>query len=321
MTGGSSGYSDKVCIRRCAGYSRELVRERLISLIDGLGGIDNFVRRGDRVLIKPNLILPQGPQTPAQTHPAVIVETARLLLDAGARPFVGDSSAWSSAPRCVEALGILDELKDMGVETVSLGKPVKIRLEGCDARPYVSRYALEADRIFNLAKLKAHQQMVFSCAVKNMYGVMTDKRKSLWHYRKGHSLSEFSGFVIALHMSVRPTLNIVDAVISMHGQGPIRGSGIDTGFLAAGENAFTCDLACSGLVGYKPDEIPILKEAQTMGLLPEYGECETDSDLPRDYSCPDFTKAEQTPLRFTLPRIIKSVMRQALIMLHLKKGG
>jgi uncharacterized protein (DUF362 family) len=321
MTGSGLSHSDRVCLRRCGGYNRELIRSKLISLIDSLGGMDRFARRGERVLIKPNLILPQGTETPAQTHPAVIVETARLLLDAGAKPFVGDSSAWSSAPRCVQALGVLDELKDMGVETVSLGKPVKIRLEGCDARPYVSRYALEADRIFNLAKLKAHQQMVFSCAVKNMYGVMTDKRKSLWHYRKGHSLSEFAGFVIALHLSLRPTLNIVDAVVSMHGQGPIRGSGIDTGFLAAGENAFTCDLVCSALVGYKPDEIPILNEAQKMGLLPGDGQFETDSDLPDDYSCPGFTKARQTPLRFTLPRIIKSVMRQALIMLHLKKGG
>ena len=316
-----SGNGGCVSVLRCGGYERELVREVLIRHFDNLGGLERFVSRGDRVLIKPNLILPRSVDVPAQTHPSLIVETARLLLDAGARPLVGDSPAWSVTRECIKVLGVLDELERMGVKVVNLGRPKKIRLEGNDARPFVSRYALEAERIFNIPKLKAHQQMVFSAAVKNMYGVLSGKRKALWHYRKGHSHSEFAEFVIALHRTVRPTVNIVDAVTSMQGQGPIRGDRADTGFIAMGEDAFSCDLVCSGLVGYSFDEIPILAEAKKMGLLGDIEDVDIVGDTGMECVCPEFVKAEPSPLRFTLGRILKSAARQAMILLHLKGKG
>ena len=204
-----------VSLLKCADYQRAGVREVLIRHFQNLGGLGQFVSHGDQVLIKPNLILPRGTEIPAQTHPALIVETARLLLDFGAKPIVGDSPAWSVTKECLQVLGVLEELEGMGVKVVNLGRAKKIRLEDSDAKPFVSRYALEADRIFNIAKLKAHQQMVFSAAVKNMYGVMSGKRKSLWHFRKGHCHSEFARFVIALHRTVKPTVKIVAVSISI----------------------------------------------------------------------------------------------------------
>jgi len=80
-----------VAVVRCEGYEPGLVGEAVERQFELLGGIERFVKRGDRVLIKPNFISPRSRRHATQTHPAVVVAVARALKDAGAKPFVGDS--------------------------------------------------------------------------------------------------------------------------------------------------------------------------------------------------------------------------------------
>jgi uncharacterized protein (DUF362 family) len=93
-------------------------------VLAGLGGLKALVRRGDRVLVKPNCIAATLPEQAAQTHPVVILEVCRQLLDMGARPFVGDSPAWGSLHACLGKLGLLPELARLGVPVVPFNNPV-----------------------------------------------------------------------------------------------------------------------------------------------------------------------------------------------------
>src|SRR4030042_5426886 len=124
-----------------------------------LGGIERFVKRGDSVLLKPNFIAPRSRQHATQTHPAVILEVARLLKDFGARPFVGDSSAWANAYACARKLKLEEPLRELGVPIVQLDRPKWCRLSEKNAKVGISSLALEADVIINLPKFKTHQQL------------------------------------------------------------------------------------------------------------------------------------------------------------------
>jgi len=96
-----------VTLTQCSDYSKHKIAEAIEKHFSGLGGLDKFVRPGDTVLLKPNFIAPKSRHHATQTDPAIIIETARLLKDFGAKPFIGDSPAWSNVYACVKALKIL----------------------------------------------------------------------------------------------------------------------------------------------------------------------------------------------------------------------
>jgi uncharacterized protein (DUF362 family) len=271
------------------------------------------VRPGQRILIKPNLIVPMGPEVPAQTHPEVIAAVAQCVIDAGAIPQVGDSPAWGNVRGCLAAMGVDQRLEAMGVDIVQLGHPVRMKIEGSWVG--ISRTALEADAIINLPKLKAHQQLGATFAVKNMYGCVAGKEKAFWHFSKGHSPELFCRLLIGIYKQLVPVVNIIDGIIAMEGQGPISGTPKPIGALVAGEDAMACESVCARLVGLDPGTLPILQTAKRMGFgCCDEGLIEKVGDDLQGLVCSDFRPAVQAPLRFSLLRICKSITKQGLIL-------
>ncbi|MHC4741277.1 MAG: DUF362 domain-containing protein, partial [Planctomycetota bacterium] len=163
----------KVAVTRCETYEPQAVAEAIKRQFELLGGFEKFVKRGDSVLIKPNFIAPRSRRHATQTHPVVVLELARLLKDFGARPFVGDSPAWSNVFACAKKLKIDKDLQRLGVPVRQLGKPKRCKVSERNHRVGVSSVALEADAIINLPKFKSHQQLVATFAIKNMFGCVT----------------------------------------------------------------------------------------------------------------------------------------------------
>ena len=96
-----------VTLTRCDNYGTSIA-ESIEKQFTLLGGIEKFISHGDTVLLKPNFIAPKSRHHATQTHPAVIIETARLLKDFGAKPFVGDSPAWGNVFSSVKALNSMN---------------------------------------------------------------------------------------------------------------------------------------------------------------------------------------------------------------------
>jgi len=288
------------------------VAEAIARQFELLGGVERFVKRGDRVLVKPNLIAPRSRRSATQTDPAVILETARLLKDFGARPFVGDSPGWSDVFTCVKALKLEEALKQLSVPVKPLDKPKRCRIGA--TKVGISSVALDADVIINLPKFKTHQQLVATFAVKNMFGVVKGKRKTFWHFRKGKSAYEFCELLLGIYRFVNPALTIIDAVTIMDGPGPIRGRARGLGWLIGGMEALALETICCRLVDIEPGELPIIKTAAQMGLGisdPEKIRILGD-DLPQS-PCTDFELPQLIPLRFSLLHFCKSVCKQVLL--------
>ncbi len=303
-----------VAITRCGDYSRARISEAIERQFELLGGLGRFVKPGDTVLLKPNFIAPRPQQCATQTDPAVIIETARLLKDFGARPFVGDSPAWGNIFECVKVLGLEEPLKKLSVPIKQLNIPRKCRI-GTDTIVGISSIALDADVIINLPKFKTHQQLLVTFAVKNMFGCVSGKRKALWHFARGKKADSFCRLLIDIFRFLSPALTIIDAVVVMDGPGPIRGRARELGYLIGGTEPMACEMVCCKLVNIRPEDVPIIRTAKQTG----FGCCDFDrvnivgDTLPED-GCTDFELSELIPIRFSLPRVCKSICKQIMLL-------
>jgi uncharacterized protein (DUF362 family) len=313
-----------VVLSRCTDYHPDKIRATIARQFELLGGLDKFAKRGDTVLIKPNFIAPRSSRHATQTDPVAVLETARLLKDFGAKPFVGDSPAWSNVFACARALKLEEPLKELGVPVKQLNKPKWIRLTSDGGRIGISSVALDADVIINLPKFKSHQQLVATFAVKNMFGCVSGKQKALLHFARGKTEENFCRMLIDIYRMLNPVVTIIDAVKVMDGPGPIRGRTRPLGYIIGGTEPIACELICCKLIDLNPNELPILRTARRIG----FGSFETEkievvgNNLPNQ-PCTDFELPQLIPIRFTLPHVCKSIAKQIVLLAKsaMKKAG
>ena len=305
--------SPKVILSRCTDYTPSKIAEAIQKQFEFLGGLQNFVTPGDTVLLKPNFIAPRSRRHATQTHPAVIIETARLLKDFGAKPFVADSPAWSNVFACVKALKLEEPLKKLSILVKQLANPKWCKIGAKNTRIGISSVALDADVIINLPKFKAHQQLLATFAVKNMFGCVSGK--ALWHFRKGGNACDFCELLIDIYKFLNPALTIIDGIMAMDGPGPIRGRTRPLGWLIGGTEPIACETICAKLINTSPQEIPIIKTAKQIGFgCSEFEKIEIAGDDFPQSLCTDFDLPQLVPISFSLLHVCKSICKQIILL-------
>ncbi len=302
-----------VILTRCEEYDNTKIAKELQRHFELLGGLEKFIKRGDNVLLKPNFIAPRSAHHATQTHPAVIIETVKLLKDFGAKPFVADSPAWSNVENCIKKLKLQEPLKKLNVPYKQLKRAKKCKIG--DNIVGVSSLALEADVIINLPKFKSHQQLVATFAVKNMFGTVCGKRKAIWHFRKGKEAEKFCHFLIDIFKYLNPALTIIDAVHVMDGGGPIRGRSRPLGYLISGTEPIALETVCAKLINLKPDDVPIIKTAKSIGFgCSDFEKIEILGDGLPEKPCTDFELPKLIPIRFSFIHVCKSIAKQIVLL-------
>jgi len=305
----------KVILSKCSDYTPSKIAQAIQKQLELLGGLKKFVSPGDTVLLKPNFIAPRSRRHATQTHPAVIIETARLLKDFGAKPFVADSPAWSNTFVCVKALKLEEPLKKLAVPVKQLDKPKWCKIGAKNTKIGISSAALDADVIINLPKFKAHQQLLATFAVKNMYGCVSGKRKAIWHFRKGSNPDNFCEMLIDIYSFLKPAFTIIDGVMAMDGPGPIRGRTRPLGWLISGTDPIACENICAKLININPQQIPIIRTAKKIGFgCSEPAEIEIAGDDFSQNICTDFELPQLVPISFSFLHVCKSICKQIVIV-------
>src|SRR3989338_8252014 len=139
----------KVAIVKCKDYERIKVERAVNKAFDLLGGIGVFVKKGEKVLIKPNILSARLPEDGVCTHLEVIRAVVRSVRDLGAVPFIGDNPGGSMTPaRAYEGSGFISLAKEEGVE-LKESKDIKI----VNNIPITS-YIFECDKIISIPKMK-----------------------------------------------------------------------------------------------------------------------------------------------------------------------
>jgi uncharacterized protein (DUF362 family)/Pyruvate/2-oxoacid:ferredoxin oxidoreductase delta subunit len=201
------------------------------------------------------------------THPLVVKAVARMVREAGALPVIGDSPQLDSAQKACDKCGIGDVARELGVEIVEF-EPVD--MANPDGRVFKSftlgKVVTEVDKIINLAKLKTHSLTALTLCVKNMFGCVPGARKGQWHVRTHNAGKEyFARMLLDLYYFVKPTLNIVDGIIGMEGQGPGFGDPRTIGLVIAGADGVAVDRVIAEIVNVPIEQVPTLMIALQEG--------------------------------------------------------
>lgn len=303
----------KVSIERVGSYEQAEVQAGLQRLLEPLGGIGAFVRPGERVLLKPNMLAGKPPEAAVTTHPAIVREVIRLVQTAGGIPLVGDSPGIGTQRGVARKSGILAVIEESGAEFVEFSRTMEVSSTGLFKRFEVAAEYLQADRVINLPKLKTHEMMTLTCGVKNIFGILVGAAKPAWHMQAGFDRELFARALLDLYMVRPPDLTIVDAITSMEGDGPSSGDPRHTGLLLAGGNALSVDLIAAEIAGIPKKLLFVEREAVKQGMKGvDRSEIEICGVAAESLDVQPFRLPPLSDVQFGLPKFIKSALRNHL---------
>ena len=302
---------EKVVIQRCAGYGVSLEENIRTAFSCCFGRIQDAVRPGDKVLLKPNLLLKDLAGSCVNTNPLFVKAVANIVKDAGGLPFVGDSPAFGTARQVAAGCGLLRLLEKEGVPVVSLKRN---RRYGRNVR--ITRSIDDFDSIINLPKLKAHGQMLFTGAVKNLYGMVSGKVKAWRHLTARSSREKFSLMLLGICEQVRPCFTLVDAIDIMEKTGPRNGVLKNAGLIFAGINCISIDRVICEVFSVDAQKVPLLYAAQKYGFaggrLSDIQIAGVPVSRVRRDDCIFPTVLDD--ISFSFSKVIKSIMRHVLTL-------
>lgn len=255
-------------IKKCASYERKAVQDAVAGAVGLLGGMDRFVRRSEKILVKPNLLAARPRESAVTTDPEVVRAVLVLLKEAGARPLVGDSPGIGTARKAADKNGILAVCDEMGVPLVELKTLSVVSNPGGRSfrKLEVAAEAMDCDGIVNVPKLKTHAQMYLTMAIKNLFGCVPGKLKPQWHLSAGVESRHFAAMLLDLCLFLSPRLSVMDAVVAMEGNGPGSGDPRPLGLVFAGADPVALDAVAASVVGARADDVPLLRAASELGL-------------------------------------------------------
>ena len=303
----------RVAVSRCRAYEPDAVRAAVASAVGHLGGIGKFVGKGERVLVKPNLLASRSPEQAVTTHPAIARAVVELVQEAGGVPVLGDSPGGQNVGQSYERLlrrtGMAGVAEATGCGIVSFDD-ARVEVPAPDAKSFkrftVAKAVLDADKVIVLPKLKTHQLTFYTGAVKVLYGYIPGLLKAEYHLHTGTDAETFSDLLLDLHSALPPTLAVMDAVIGMEGQGPSGGNPREVGLILASESCPALDYVACSIIGFDPAGVPTVRKAAERGIGPtDLSKIEILGEAPDAVRVAGFEK----PRTMLLARLPPSVMK------------
>lgn len=312
-----------VSLVRCAGYDKEEIEHALERAVGLLGGMGAFVKPGDRVLLKPNLLSARAPDRRITTDPSVVRAAARLVLQAGGRPFIGDSPALGSFKRVAAKTGMAETARELGIDIIELTNPTPVSLPAGSLHKTleIASAALEADVVINLPKLKTHSQMLLTLGVKNLFGTVVAQRKAEWHYMTGVDRDSFASLHLDILLALQPALTIMDGVWGMEGHGPANGEPRHLKMIAAGRDPVALDVMICDILGVPLRLFPLYREARNRGIGQiDPSRIPVQGDAPQAFRIRNFQIPELDSLG-VLPGIFEGLTRRFLVSKPVQDGS
>ncbi len=234
--------------------------------LKSLGGIEAFIKKGDRVLLKVNAAFAAPAMLSATTHPAIITEMTQLCFRAGAASVVVTDNPINDPASCFALTGIADAAHSAGARVLlprdNLFSPMTVK----DAKliqnwPVLYKPFMDINKVVGMAPLKDHHRSGASMTMKNWYGLLGGRR-NIFH-------QDIHSIIVELAMMVKPSLVILDAITSMMTNGPTGGSLSDlknTNTMIVGTDQVAVDAFGASLLGRSLEDLPFIGKAEAAGI-------------------------------------------------------
>jgi len=241
-------------------------RETVARAIEALGGMNVFIKKGDRVLLKVNAAFASPPMLSATTNPELLTAVTGLCFKAGAASVAVSDNPINDPVSCFTLTGIAEAARSAGAKVI-------LPTEGAFRITTVPGTTLLRDwpilweplrgitKVIGLAPVKNHHRSGASMAMKNWYGLLGGRR-NIFH-------QDINTIIKDLALMVRPTLVILDGTTTMMTNGPTGGSLADlkeTNTMIVSTDQVAADACGATLLGMTSADLPFITRAAAAGI-------------------------------------------------------
>ncbi len=234
--------------------------------VEAIGGMGEFVKKGDRVLVKVNAAFATPPSLSATTHPDLVSEVVRQCLAAGAVEVIVTDNPINDPASCFELSGIAQAARRAGARVVVPRADMfsSFSLPGGELIrnwPVLVTPPAAVDKLIGAGPVKHHARAGASMCMKNWYGLLGGRR-NIFH-------RNINRIIMELAMMSRPTLVLLDGTTAMVRNGPTGGSLDDleqTDTMIAATDQVAADAFGASLLGYEVGDLPYITQAAEAGL-------------------------------------------------------
>ena len=261
------GNRSRVAVIPCEDYTPYRVTAAVEAGIQALGGIGHFVRPGERILLKPNLLAGDLPEKAVTLHPEVFRAVATAFQSAGASVTFGDSPARGRLERIAQSAGILPVAQELGIPMADFKSGEQRRLKGPmeDQVVRLARGVIDSDGMISISKMKTHALTRITGAVKNHYGIIPGLQKGELHL-KYPDVYRFSELLAAVVQMAPARLYIMDGIVAMEGNGPRGGIPKPMRVLLFSTDPVALDVVFCRLIQLDSQHVPYIEAAARAGI-------------------------------------------------------
>lgn len=241
--------------------------------VKNAGGLESIIKKGDTVLIKPNICTVAAEGTPLITDYRGVGQIVRMVKEFGAAKVIIAEGSISGNAFNELSLKINKYGTIKGVETININD---IEKEDCyELKPYKSttgkafyipKVYMDADVVINVAKLKTHSQAVVTLSLKNAFGIPSAKVYGGSGLKSGLHALGMEKSIVDLNFIRKPDLSIIEGMVGGEGYGPINNMPVKSNIIFAGRDRVALDTIALTFMGFKVDQVPHVKLAAEMNM-------------------------------------------------------
>ena len=277
-----------------------------------LGGVGQFIKEQEKIVLKPNVLLGSDPDTCVTTHPSVFKASGKLLQEAGALVYYGDSSSMGKCEGNCRRAGLKQVGDELGftIADFDSGRAVSHREALLVKNFTIANGVLDADGLVSLPKFKTHGLMRFTGAVKNQFGCIPGFIKGQYHVKLADP-HDFAAMLVDINTFIKPRLYIMDGIRAMEGNGPRGGKVSKMNVLLMSADPVALDATACRMINLDPESMPTSKPGEQSGLGTYHTEkIEIVGDNPETFYTPSFKVVRSAPLHCSSGRLQSFVKNQ-----------
>jgi uncharacterized protein (DUF362 family)/ferredoxin len=256
----------EVVLIRCESYDNDKVKDAVMKGINLLGGIGNYVKPGEKIILKPNLLSIAPPEKCVTTHPSVFKAIAEILIEYGVHVSYGDSPGLYSTENVAKKAGFTAMADTLGLilEDFKEGKEINHKDGRQNKKFLIAQCILESDGLISLPKIKTHGSQKLTCCIKNQFGCVPGLLKTQFHVKLPDTY-EFAKMLVDLDSLIKPRLYIVDGIQAMEGNGPHSGKPKKINLLLFGTDPIAIDATVCRIINIDPQLVPTITYGKEFG--------------------------------------------------------
>lgn len=295
----------RVALVRCEEYQDERVYQSVRKGIELLGGISQFVKPGEKIVLKPNVLFGMDPQKCVTTHPSVLKAAGKVFQAAGAKVYYGDSSGIGSSEGHLRRAGLKEAADSLGILLADFdkGRETSHKAALQNKRFIIANGVLDSDGLISLSKMKTHGLVRFTGAVKNQFGCIPGMLKPQFHVKLADPY-RFATMLVDINTLVRPRLFIMDGIMAMEGNGPRNGKPRPMNVLLFSTDPIALDSIACKMINLNPEFVPTSRPGEQSGLgTYHYENIEVLGDDLQSFITRDFQVVRRPPTAATSGRL------------------